>query len=171
MPTKTVTTDYRAAADAVVARYGQNPDFLISMLQDLQAEFDHVPPAAMTRLAEALDVPLSRIYSIATFYTTFSLAARGKHLITLCMGTVCYLKGARFVAEELQKRLKIEPGGTTEDRLFTFQPVNCLGACALAPVMVIDEKYFPKVTPDQLPGILAEYAEPAPSESAGKEPS
>ena len=159
MPTKAVTADYRAAADAVVARYGRDPDFLIPMLQDLQAEHGHVPPAAMKRIAEVLDVPLSRIYSIVTFYTTFSLAARGKHLITLCMGTVCYLKGARAVAEALQSRLKVEPGGTTEDRLFPFQPVNCLGACALAPVMVIDEKYYGKVTPDQVEGILAKYAE------------
>jgi NADH-quinone oxidoreductase subunit E len=157
MPTKTARPDYRAAADAVVARYGRDPDFLIPMLQDLQAEHEHVPPEAMKRLAEVLDVPLSRIYSIATFYTTFSLTPRGKHLITLCVGTVCYLKGAKAVAEAIQGRLKVEPGGTTEDRLFTFQPVNCLGACALAPVMVIDAKYYGKVTPDKIPEILAEY--------------
>ena len=161
--------DYRAAAEAVVGRYGRDPDFLIPMLQDLQAEYDHVPPGSLKRMAELLNVPLSRIYSIATFYTTFSLTARGKHLITLCMGTVCYLKGARVVAEELQKHLKVEPGGTTEDGLFTFQPVNCLGACALAPVMMIDEKYFSKVTPDQLPDILGKYAEPALSEAEGKQ--
>ena len=158
MPTTTAKPDYRAAADAVVARYGRDPDFLISMLQDLQAEQEHVPPEAMKRLAEVLEIPLSRIYSVATFYTTFSLTRRGKHLITLCVGTVCYLKGAKAVAEAIQEQLKVQPGGTTEDRLFTFQPVNCLGACALAPVMVIDAKYYGKVTPDQVEGILAEYA-------------
>jgi NADH-quinone oxidoreductase subunit E len=158
MPATVKKPDFRAAADAVVARYGKDPDFLIPMLQDLQAELEHVPPEAMKRLAEVLDVPVSRIYSVATFYTTFSLTPRGKHLITLCVGTVCYLKGAKAVAEALQSHLKVAPGGTTEDRLFTFQPVNCLGACALAPVMVIDAKYYGKVTPDQIPGILAEYA-------------
>jgi NADH:ubiquinone oxidoreductase subunit E len=104
-----------------------------------------------------VQVPLSQIYALTTFYTSFTLTPRGKHLVTLCMGTVCYLKGARTIAEALQSHLKVEPGGTTEDRLFTFQPVNCLGACALAPVMVIDEKYYGKVTPDQVAGILAEY--------------
>jgi NADH-quinone oxidoreductase subunit E len=159
MPTSTAKPDYRAAADAVVARYGRDPDFLIPMLQDFQAEQEHVPPEAMKRLAEVLDIPLSRIYSVAMFYTSFSLTRRGKHLITLCVGTVCYLKGAKAVAEAIQKQLKVEPGGTTEDRLFTFQPVNCLGCCALAPVLVIDAKYYGKVTPDQLERILAEYAE------------
>jgi NADH-quinone oxidoreductase subunit E len=159
MPTSTVKPDYRAAAEAVVARYGRDPDFLIPMLQDLQAEQEHVPPEAMKRLAEVLEIPLSRVYSVATFYTSFSMTRRGKHLITLCVGTVCYLKGAKALAEAIQARLKVEPGGTTEDRLFTFQPVNCLGACALAPVMVVDAKYYGKVTPDQVEGILAEYAE------------
>ena len=159
IPTKTAPVDFRAAAETVVARYGRNPDFLISMLQDLQAEHKHVPPEAMKRLSGILQVPLSQIYAVATFYTSFTLTPRGKHLITLCMGTVCYLKGARPVAEALQSHLKVEPGGTTEDRLFTFQPVNCLGACALAPVMVIDEKYYGKVTPDQVAGILSAVAD------------
>ena len=157
MPTSTAKPDYRAAAEAVAARYGRDPDFLIPMLQDLQAEQEHLPAEAMKRLAEVLNVPLSRIYSVATFYTTFSMTRRGKHLITLCVGTVCYLKGAKAVAEAIQELLKVEPGGTTEDRLFTFQPVNCLGCCAIAPVMMVDEKYYGKLTPAQVPEILAEY--------------
>jgi NADH:ubiquinone oxidoreductase subunit E len=159
MKVQTAPPDYRAAAETVVKSYGSSPDFIIPMLQDLQAEFDHVPAAAMRRMSEMLNVPLSQVYSVATFYTSLSLVPRGKHLVTLCMGTVCYLKGAKQVAEKLQEVLKVEPGGTTEDRLFTFQPVNCLGACALAPVMVIDEEYFGKVKPEQVKDILKKYRE------------
>ena len=157
MKTKTPPAEYRAAADAIVKRYGGDPGFIIPMLQDLQTEHEHVPAESMKRMSELLHVPLSQLYSVATFYSSLSLVPRGKHLVTLCMGTVCYLKGSKRIAETLQEHLKVEPGGTTEDRLFTFQPVNCLGACALAPVMVIDERYFGKVTPDQIPGILATY--------------
>ena len=154
----TLPEDVCAAADAVVERYGRSADFLIPMLQDLQERFEHVPQDAMRRLSERLDVPLSQVYSVATFYASFSLTPRGKHLITLCVGTVCYLKGARQLAEFLQQHLKVEAGGTTEDRQFTFLPVNCVGACALAPVMVIDGEYFGKVTLDQVPGILEKVA-------------
>ena len=159
MKTKTAPAEYRDAADAIVKRYGGDPGFIIPMLQDLQTEHEHVPAESMKRMSELLHVPLSQLYSVATFYSSLSLVPRGKHLVTLCMGTVCYLKGAKFVAEELQKQLKVEAGGTTEDGQFTFQPVNCLGACALAPVMVIDEEYFGKVTPDQVPEILKKFKE------------
>ena len=151
--------DPRQAAEKVVAAYDANPDFIISMLQDLQSEHAHVPAEAMKHMAELLDVPLSQIYSVATFYSSFSLTPRGKHLITLCMGTVCYLKGAKAIGEAIQERLGIAAGETTEDRLFTYLPVNCLGACALAPVMLIDEEYFGKVTLEELPKILAKYAD------------
>jgi len=163
MQTKTATPDYRAAAEQVVERYGRDAGFIIPMLQDLQAEFDHVPREAMRRMSELLGVPLSQLYSVATFYTSFSLTPRGKHLITLCMGTVCYLKGAKEIAEAIQRHLNVKPGGTTEDRLFTFQPVNCLGACALAPVMLIDERYYGNLRPERALEILH-------SVSLGEEP-
>ena len=157
--TKPTASDYRAAAEEVVQQYDGDSGFIIPILQDLQARFDHVPREAMKHVAELLHVPLTQLYSVATFYSSFSLTPRGKHLITLCMGTVCYLKGAREIGEAIQEHLGVEPGGTTEDRQFTFQPVNCLGACALAPVMIVDEEYFGKVTTDQLPDIFAKYAE------------
>jgi NADH:ubiquinone oxidoreductase subunit E len=156
--TPKASSDFRAGADAIAERYGNDPDFLIPMLQDLQAEFGHLPQDSMKRLSEALDIPLSRIYAVATFYTTFSMTPRGKHLITLCVGTVCYLKGAKAISDAIREHLKIGPGGTTEDRLFTFMPVNCLGACAVAPVMMIDEEYFGKLRPEDIPDILRKYA-------------
>lgn len=151
--------DYRAAAEAVAERYGCDSGFLIPMLQDVQSDFGYLPREALRRIGELLEVPLSQLYSVTTFYASFSLIPRGKHLITLCMGTVCYLKGAKEIAETLQEHLEIGPGETTRDGLFTFQAVNCLGACALAPVMLIDDQYFGKMEPDQVRGILADYAE------------
>ena len=159
MITETKTPDYRAAAEKVVERYGRNEGFIIPMLQDLQSEFEHVPREAMKRMSELLGVPISQLYSVATFYTSFSLTPRGKHLISLCMGTVCYLKGAKRIAEAIQEHLKVEPGGTTDDRLFTFQPVNCLGACALAPVMLIDGNYYGNLKPEQATEILESFAQ------------
>jgi len=150
--------DYRGAVEAVTAVYGRDPGFLIPMLQDVQREFGYLPAEAMRAMAETLGIPLSQCYSVATFYTSLSLVPRGRHLITLCLGTVCYLKGANEIAEIIQRRLDVQAGGTTTDRLFTYQPVNCLGACALAPVMVIDEEYFDKVKVRQVPDILAKYA-------------
>lgn len=167
METKRATGDYLAAAEAVASAYDNDPDFAISMLQDLQRDFGHVPPEATKRIAQVLKIPVSQLYAIATFYSSLSLVPRGKHTITLCMGTVCYLKGARRIAQTIQERLKVGPGGTTGDLLFTFQPVNCLGACALAPVMVVDQTYFEKVKPDHIKGILAKYAAEGDSDSDG----
>jgi len=157
MRTDTATHDYATAAEAAAAAYDRDPDFIISMLQDLQRDLGHLPREAMSSMAELLEVPLSQLYSVATFYTSFSLTPRGKHLITVCMGTVCYLKGAREITARVQGSLQVDAGGTTADRQFTFQPVNCLGACGLAPVMLIDDEYFTKVKPGQVEDILAKY--------------
>jgi NADH:ubiquinone oxidoreductase subunit E len=168
MEIATVATGTRAAAEAIVDSYGRDPGFLIPMLQDLQAALGYLPREELKVIAELLDLPVSQLYAVATFYTSFSLTPRGKHLITLCLGTVCYLKGGRQLDEKLQKELGIEAGGTTADRLFTYQPVNCLGACALAPVMVIDGSYFEKVKLNQLSKIIADYRKKAEPNSRGK---
>jgi NADH-quinone oxidoreductase E subunit len=150
--------DYRGAVEAVIAVYGRDPGFLIPMLQDVQREFGYLPAEAMRAMAELLEIPLSQCYSVATFYTSLALAPRGKHLLTLCLGTVCYLKGGRELARHVEQELRVKPGETTEDGLFTYQPVNCLGACALAPVMMVDDKYYEHVKVSQIHDILAAYA-------------
>lgn len=131
----------------IVARYESDDGMLIPMMQDLQAECGYLPTVQLRRLAQELDVPLSRIYSVATFYSSFRLAPKGQHEVTLCMGTVCHLKGAGEIAKAICEQFQVERGSTTLDRLFTFQAVNCVGACALAPVMVVDGKYYDGVTP------------------------
>lgn len=143
--------------DQILKRYNYQVGSLIPILQDLQSECEYLPKDKLVYLSHQIKVPLSRIFSVATFYASFSLAPRGKHIITLCMGTVCFLKGSDRIHHVIMDTLKVEPGGTSADRLFTYQPVNCLGACALAPVMVIDEKYYNKVTPEAVPDILSHY--------------
>ena len=132
--------------EEVIGRYEGDIGMLISMMQDLQAEYGYLPAEQLRFMSRRLKVPLTRIYHAATFYTSFRLAPSGQHEITLCMGTVCFLKGAGKISEVICGEYGIEPGGTTSDRLFTLQLVNCVGACALAPVMVVDGKYYDGVT-------------------------
>jgi NADH-quinone oxidoreductase subunit E len=143
--------------DAILDRYRCEQGALIPILQDVQSAFEYLPKDKLTYVSRRLSIPLSRIYSVATFYKSFSLAPRGQHLLTLCMGTVCFLKGADKIHKTIMDTLNVEPGGTSPDRLFTYSPVNCLGACALAPVMVIDDKYYNKVEAEAVAGILAGY--------------
>ena len=143
--------------EKIVSRYGAGAGFLIPMMQDLQEGEGYLPAEGMNLLAARLSVPLTRLYSVATFYSSFRLAPRGAHTITLCVGTVCYLKGADKVAASIEKEIGCSSGQTSADGRFTFHAVNCLGACALAPVMVIDGEYHTKVKPEDLPDILAKY--------------
>ena len=132
----------------IADRYDKDIGMLIPMMQDLQAECGYLPAEQLRRLSKLLNVPLTRIYGVATFYSSFHLAPKGQHEVTLCMGTVCHLKGAGQISDAIRDEFSVEPGSTTPDQLFTFQPVNCVGACALAPVMVIDGKYYNDVTPE-----------------------
>ncbi|MHC4482250.1 MAG: NADH-quinone oxidoreductase subunit NuoE family protein [Planctomycetota bacterium] len=140
--------------DQIVERYEGEVGMLIPMMQDLQAEYGYLPPDHLHRLGKRLNLPLSRLYAVATFYASFRLAPKGAHDVTLCMGTVCYLKGAGKISEAICEQFRVEPGGTTPDRLFSFQPVNCVGACALAPVMLVDGQYHGGVTVESAIEIL-----------------
>jgi len=140
--------------DAVVKRYERDEGMLIPMLQDIQAEYGYLPADHLRCLSRMLKVPLSRIYSVATFYASFRLSPKGQHDVTLCMGTVCYLKGSARISEVICGEYGVEPGGTTKDRLFTLNLVNCVGACALAPVMIVDGTYHAAMTPESALKIL-----------------
>lgn len=132
--------------DEIVRRYEGDEGMLIPMMQDVQAEHGYLPADQLRRLAKALDVPISRLYAVATFYASFRLAPKGAHDVTLCVGTVCHLKGAGEISSAISREFRVEPGGTTPDRVFSFQAVNCLGACAVAPVMVVDGEYHGEMT-------------------------
>lgn len=135
-----------ALIEEIVRRYNNDDGMLIPMLQDIQAEYGYLPPEQLRTLSKTLDIPLMRIYSVSTFYASFRHAPKGAHEITLCMGTVCYLKGSKQISDSICEEYNIEPGGTTSDRLFTLNAVNCVGACAVAPVMIVDGKYFGNMT-------------------------
>ncbi len=143
----------------IIRRYAGDPDMLIPMMQDLQAECDYLPKAELKELSGRLCVPLARIYSVATFYASFRLMPKGDHTIQLCMGTVCFLKGAGKIAQVIQREFELVPGGTSPDGKFTFSPVNCVGACALAPVMVLDGEYHGGLAVDSAVELLHKIAE------------
>jgi len=140
--------------DDLVRRYDGDVGMLIPMMQDLQAECGYLPVDQLRRLAGRLNLPLSRLYAVATFYASFRLSPKGRHEVTLCVGTVCHLKGAGAISEMIQKEFQVGAGGTTADGLFSFQPVNCVGACALAPVMIVDGKYYDGVSPEAARKVL-----------------
>ena len=142
------TTQEEELIEEIVARYDGEVGMLIPMMQDLQAECGYLPADQLRRLAGRLDVPLTRVYAVATFYASFRMAPKGAHEVTLCVGTVCHLKGAGAISEMIQKEFQVEAGGTTPDGLFSFQAVNCVGACAVAPVMIVDGEYYNAVTTD-----------------------
>jgi NADH:ubiquinone oxidoreductase subunit E len=114
---------------------------LISLLSEIQDRYHYLPRRSLVLLSETLDIPLSQIYSVATFYNAFSLKPRGTHLVRVCMGTACHVRGAPHIVNRLETKLHICAGETTRDRSVTLETVNCLGACALGPIAVVDGKY------------------------------
>ncbi len=156
----------------IVERYAGDPGMLIPMMQDVQAECGYLPQAELKELSGRLSVPLARIYSVATFYSSFRLMPKGDHTIQLCMGTVCFLKGAEKISQALQREFDLVPGGTSPDGKFTFSPVNCVGACALAPVMVVDGQYYGGLNVDSALELLDKVAAggelPEPTAEAGQ---
>ena len=124
-----------------------DPSILVHALQDVQTEFNYLPSDAMKIVADHLDVPVSKAYSVATFYKAFSLEPRGDTVIKCCMGTTCHIRGASVVVDDIREGLGIGPGETTEDMKYTLEVVNCVGACALAPVVIADEKYIANIKP------------------------
>lgn len=120
-----------------------NPDQreLIHILHKVQNEYGYIPPERISEISRHLKISESEIFGVLTFYKTFTLEPRGKHLITICMGTACHVRGAPAILDEFRRRLGIEPGETTEDKLFTLETVNCVGACALGPIVISDGTY------------------------------
>ncbi len=136
--------------DEIMERYPDKPEYLIFLLQDIQASYGYISAQAMQLACDRIGVPLTQGYSVATFYQSFRLDPSGEHEIRVCLGTACHLKGGQRLVEDLERRLNVEAGGTTEDLRFTLNTVNCVGACALAPVVVVDNEYQPNATSKKL---------------------
>jgi NADH-quinone oxidoreductase subunit E len=111
--------------------YIDRKELLISLLQDIQAEFNYLPQDVLVRVSQKLDIPLSQVFSVATFFKAFSLKPRGRHLVTVCLGTACHVRGAQRMVDKIERDYALKPGDTTEDLRFTLETVNCLGCCAL----------------------------------------
>lgn len=141
----------------ILHKYGYQMSYIIQILQDVQVEFNYLPKEALEYVSQRLKMPMSKIYSIATFYAGFSLNPRGKHLCTVCMGTACHVRGAANVLDRIEERLGIKSGATTPDKLFTLETVNCLGACALAPIVVIDGEYHGQTTVNKVDVVIDKY--------------
>ena len=146
-----------AKVATITSKYNGNPDSLVSILQDIQSEYRYLPEDALRGVARQLDLPMIQIYGVATFFKAFSLKPRGEHIITICMGTACHVRGAPATLDEVKRRLGIEPGETTEDMRFTLETVNCVGACALGPIVVVDGKYHGGIGPGKVKKTLNKY--------------
>ena len=140
--------------DAIVDGYGADPASLLAIMQDVQDVAHYLPREVVEHVAKRLGVPVARIYAMATFFGSFHLEPRGKHICTVCMGTACHVRGAARLVEQLERDLGIKSGGTTKDMLFTVEEVNCVGACALGPLVILDGEYHGGMTSGQLTKIV-----------------
>jgi len=141
----------------ILDNYQRDQGMLIPILQDVQAEFHYLPREALLEISEGLSIPLSQVYSVATFFKSFSLEPRGRHLINICLGTACHVRGAVRVLERIEEELGIKQGETTKDLKFTLETVNCVGACALGPIAKIDEQYWGEIKTDKVKPLLERY--------------
>ena len=146
-----------SAARKILQKYPREQRYTLAILQDLQKEYNYIPRETLDLLAAHLSVPLSKLYGLATFYKSLSLTPKGDNIIKVCDGTACHIRSSLLLVDEIQKQLGIAPGETTADGVFSLETVNCLGSCAIAPVMVVNETYYGKVAPPMIRGILEEY--------------
>ena len=142
--------------DEIIEKHKYDEAHLIGVLQDMQAQHEnrYLPKDTLEYLAQKLNIPLSQVYHIATFFKAFSLKPKGKHELTVCLGTACHVRGGQRIVDRLQRELKINPGETTPDLIFTLETVNCLGCCALGPVVVVDDEYHGQMTQTKVDRLL-----------------
>ncbi len=143
--------------DAIISKYDGDRSYLLAIFQDIQREYRYLPKEAVKYVCRRIDVPLTKGYEVATFYRALSLTPRGKHTVHVCLGTACHLRGGPNVLEAFERELNVKIGDTSEDGLFTLESVNCLGACALAPLVRVDETDFGKATPGAVKRIIADF--------------
>ena len=154
-----------AELDKLIAEHKHQKGALMPVLQGAQAIFGCVPEDVQKVIAEGLGVTLSEVYGVATFYAQFSLHPKGEYLVSVCLGTACHVKGSQNVLDRLSKVLDVPVGGTTPDGKFTLEATRCLGACGLAPVMMINGEVYGRLTPDEVPGIIDKYKAKAEAEA------
>jgi NADH-quinone oxidoreductase subunit E len=142
----------------MLEKYQGDKSALIDVLHDTQSTIGYLPKEALEEIHKGLDIPLSRVFSVATFFKAFSLTPRGRHLINVCMGTACHVRGSDKVLTQMEKELGIKNGENTPDLKFTLETVNCVGACALGPMVIIGEDYHGEMTPEKVNDVLKNYS-------------
>ncbi len=145
-----------AALSEILARYPAAEPALIQVLQDIHRAYNYLPCDLLAKVAEALDVPLAKVFSVATFYKAFSLVPQGRTIVRVCTGTACHIRGASQLLDELERELGVKPGETTVDMGFTIKTVNCVGACAMAPVLIVGERYHGNAKPTKVASYVGE---------------
>ena len=141
----------------IVARYQADPGSVIAILQDVQQEFSYLPRPALESVSKELAIPLSRVLSLATFYRAFSLRPRGRNPVHVCLGTACHVRGAQRVLEKFERELELKAGQTSPDLAFSLDAVRCVGCCGLAPVVMVGEEIYGKITPARVSGLIKKY--------------
>ena len=154
---KEFTAEQIAQLDDIIARHKGKPGALIPVLEEAQVALEFLPIPVQKRIARGLNLPFSRVYGVVTFYSFFTMTPRGRHTVRVCLGTACYVRGGKQIAESLQKIFGVEEGGTTPDRRFTYETVRCLGACGLGPVVVVNNDVHGRVKQGKLKEILSQY--------------
>lgn len=149
--------DHFSKFESIIERHKAQPESLIAILEDIQAEYRYLSKDVLVLVGERLGVPLSQVYSVATFYNVFSLKPQGIHLISVCLGTACHVKGGEKNLEKIRRELNIKDGGTTVDLQFTVETVRCLGCCSMAPVIKVDEDIYGPVPLEKTLEIINKY--------------
>jgi NADH:ubiquinone oxidoreductase subunit E len=143
--------------NSIIEKFKGKPGGLIPVLEEAQVVLEYLPIPVQKKIASGLNLPLSRVYGVVTFYSFFTMTPRGKHTVRVCLGTACYVRGGKAIYEKLEKEFGITEGETTPDRMFTLETVRCLGACGLGPVVVVDEDVHGRVKPGKIKEILSQY--------------
>ncbi len=154
LPRYDLTAEEKKTVENIISGYDKNRSSLIPVLQEIQESVGFLPLDVQRRVAKGIDVPEKDVYGVVTFYSFFTMIPRGKYNIRVCMGTACFVKGGKQITENISKGLQIEPGQTTPDRVYSLQVNRCVGACGIAPVIIINDKVYKKVDPDTVMDIV-----------------
>jgi len=151
------TAAQEAQLKEVLEQCRENKSLLMHVMQQAQGIYGYLPFEVQVKIADGMDIPLEKVYGVSTFYTQFALSPKGKYNVSVCLGTACYVKGAGAILDKVCETLGIGPDECTEDGLFSIEACRCVGACGLAPVLMVNDDVYGNLTPDQIPGILDNY--------------
>jgi NADH:ubiquinone oxidoreductase subunit E len=154
---KEFTAEQVVKLDAIIAKHQGKPGGLIPVLEEAQVALEYLPVCVQKKIAKELNLPFSRVYGVVTFYSFFTMTPRGRHTIRVCLGTACYVRGGKALADAIKKEFGIAEGETTPDRRFTYEAIRCLGACGLGPVVVVDEDVHGRMKPSKLKDVFSQY--------------